>query len=149
MQNEVIWRAILNYFSDQCSRCYQPGFLSVCRETQWPLDGAKGNRDTLWTPGVSHTLGSVLSHRHGAKLFTKPDLHFSFVSRPEGEPTGHVRREVQTFQRHQVHDQGGQVPGADINATGTSGPNHHETEGGGEKGWGLVHSLCLCISGLA
>lgn len=109
----------------------------MCKETQWPLDGAKCNRDTLWTPGVSHSLGSVLSRRHGAKLFTKPDLHFSFVSRPEGEPAGHVRREVQTFQRHQVHDQGWQVPGADINATGTRGPNHHETEGGGKKGVGL------------
>lgn len=100
-------------------------------------------RHTLWTPGVFHTLGSVLSHRHGAKLFMKPDLHFSFVSRPEGEPTGHVRREVQTFQRHQVHDQGRQVPGADINAAGTSGPNHHETEGGGKTRGGAWYIPCV------
>lgn len=91
-------------------------------------------RHTLDTWCISR---SVLSRRHEAKLFTKPDLHFSFVSRPEGEPTGHVRREVQTFQRHQVHDQGRQVPGADINAACTSGPNHHETEGRGKKRVGL------------
>ena len=36
--------------------------------------------------------------------------------RTEGESVGHVRREVQTFQRHQVHDQGRKVPGPDIEA---------------------------------
>lgn len=36
------------------------------------------------------------------------------LRRPEGEPTGHVRWEIQTFQRHQVHDQGGKVPGPDV-----------------------------------
>lgn len=36
------------------------------------------------------------------------------LDRAEGKSAGHVRREIQTFQRHQVHDEGRQVPGADI-----------------------------------
>lgn len=41
-------------------------------------------------------------------------IFFLSPNRAEGEPAGHVRREIQTFQRHQVHDEGWQVPGADI-----------------------------------
>lgn len=34
--------------------------------------------------------------------------------RSESKPTGHVRWKVQTFQRHQVHDQGWKVPGPHV-----------------------------------
>lgn len=68
--------------------------------------------------------------------------------RAEGESTGHVWWEIQTFQRYQIHDKGWQVPGPDIKTIALWLLDQTTLRRWGdvmEEGE-LVHSLCICIS---
>lgn len=117
----------------------------------------------MWTVCLAMSFFSIrsLSISLFKSLYIATLLSFVSLNRAEGEPAGHVRWEVQTFQRHQVHDQGWQVPGPDIKTSslldnrieppqdwgrGREGVGRVMWREVGDESWYIP--CCICITGL-